>query len=96
MRVAADQVQLAPVQFTGTVSALNSPNFTVNGLNSFYTGNGVSSVNVVTGSSTYYSGITGNAFTGLTAAGSVSLGGYYYNSPTGPVLVSTQVYGTTP
>lgn len=94
--VAADQVQLAPVQFTGMVSALNSPNFTVNGLNSFYTGNGVSSVNVVTGSGTYYSGITGNAFTGLATGGSVSLGGYYYNSPTGPVLVSTQVYGTTP
>ena len=92
--VASDQVQLAPTQFTGTVNALNSPNFTVNGLNSFYTGNGVNSVNVVTNTNTNFNGITGNAFSGLTTGGGVSLGGYYYNSPTGPVFVSNQVYGT--
>nr|MDP9148232.1 hypothetical protein [Acidobacteriota bacterium] len=93
--VASNQVQLTPMQFTGNVNALNSPNFTVNGLNSFFTGNGVNSVNVVTGANTTFNGVTGNAFTGLTTGGGVSLGGYYYNSPSGPVFVSNQVFGTT-
>ena len=93
--VAADQIQLAPIQFTGTVSALNNPNLTVNGLNTFYTGNGVSQVIVITGTNTVYSGITGNAFTGLTTGGNLMLGGYYYNSATGPVFVAGQVYNWT-
>ena len=91
----ADQVQLTPTEFTGTVGSLSSPNFTVNALNGFDTSNGLATVQVSTGTNTSFFNVAGNAFSGLNAGSTVNVGGFLFNSPNGPVFVGTQVGGVT-
>jgi len=91
-------VMLAPTQFGGTINSLNSGNqsFEVNGLNGLFTTNGVNTVNVQTGTSTAFQGVTGG-FTGLTNGNNLAVGGLLFITPTGPTLVGQQVNvdGTT-
>jgi hypothetical protein len=78
----ADQVVLEPTQFNGTVSALNSPNFTVNGLNNFFTDNNIPSVNFETGTQTTFGG-TATDFSGLTVGDQTSMNGFLFNGGVG-------------
>jgi hypothetical protein len=93
-----DQVMLAPTQFGGTINSLNSTNqtFTINGLNGLFTTNGTQIVNVDTGTTTSFTGVTGG-FTGLMNGNNLAVGGLLFETPTGPVLVGQQinVSGTT-
>jgi hypothetical protein len=93
----ADFVELLPTQIAGNADNLASPNFTIDGLNSFYMGNGVTSINAQTGSFTTYNG-TLTAFSGLTASSPYFYDGYLLNNPTTPgvpVYYDTNIYGAT-
>jgi hypothetical protein len=88
-----DQIQMTPTQLSGNISVLNSPNFTVNGLNSFLTGNGFKQIQVNTGTNTTFQNVSGNNFSGLTTNTNVGLSGLLFGPPSAPVLVSQQVVG---
>ena len=91
----ADQVMLAPTQFTGTINSLNagSQSFTSNELNGLFTNNDVNQVSVDTGTGTTFTGVTG--FSGLASGNNVTMGGLLFQTPNGPVLVGQQVGVTT-
>jgi hypothetical protein len=93
--ITADQVMLAPTQFTGTINSVNtgSQSFTTNGLNGLFTSNDVNQVTVDTGTGTSFTGVTG--FSGLASGNNVTMGGLLFQTSTGPVLVGQQVGVTT-
>jgi hypothetical protein len=93
----ADFVELLPTQIAGNADNVASPNFTIDGLNTFYTGNGVTSINAQTGSFTTYNG-TVTGFTSLTAGSPYFYDGYLMNNPGTPgvpVYYDTNIYGAT-
>jgi len=95
--VTADFIELLPTQIAGNADNLASPNFTIDGLNTFYTGNGVTSINAQTGSFTTYNG-TVTGFSGLTASSPYFYDGYLLNNPGTPgvpVYYDTNIYGAT-
>ena len=80
----ADQIVLEPTEFNGTVSAVNSPNFTVNGLNNFFTDNNIQSVNFQTGTQTTFGGTVGTTgFNGLTVGDQTNMSGFLFNGGVG-------------
>jgi hypothetical protein len=99
--VAANAIELLPSQFSGIVTALILPaDFTIGGLNTFFTNSGVTSVQAQTGTQTTYSG-TLTGYGSLTVASGVPPApvylytGYLTNSltPASPFLFTTNVYG---
>jgi hypothetical protein len=88
----SDDVTLVPSQFNGTIGTLDASDqsFTVNGLNALYAENGIPLVTVDTGTSTTYTGITGG-YPSLTAGMSSEVGGLLFYTPSGPVVVGSQV-----
>jgi hypothetical protein len=91
----ADQIVLEPTEFNGTVSALNSPNFTVNGLNNFYLDNNIQNVNFETGTQTTYGGsVSTTGYNGLTVGDQANLNGFLFNGGVGqsPVVYGENVY----
>jgi hypothetical protein len=95
--VTADAIELLPSNVSGTFTAPAAPNFTVTGLNSFYTGppNLVTSLAGTTTASTTYSG-TLTGFNSLTAGNTYFYTGYLANSGTAatPDLITTGIFGT--
>jgi hypothetical protein len=85
--VTADQVMLAPTQFTGTSGMVNGLNVTINGLNGLFTNSGTTSVVADTGTTTTFGGVTG--VTGLTNGDPVAVNGLLFGTPTAPVLVTS-------
>jgi len=98
--VTADQVMLAPTQFTGTSGTVTGSNVTINGLNGLFTNSGTTSITAETGSNTTFAGVTG--VTGLTTGNQVSVSGLLFATPTAPIVVTnafdddTVLAGTTP
>jgi Domain of unknown function (DUF4382) len=98
--ITADQVMLAPTQFTGTAGAVNGTNVTINGLNGLFTNAGTTSITADTGATTTFGGVTG--VTGLTNGDTVSVSGLLFDTPTAPIVVTsafdddTTLAGTTP
>jgi hypothetical protein len=98
--VTADQVMLAPTQFTGTSGTVNGSNVTINGLNGLFTNAGTTTITADTGASTTFGGVTG--VTGLTNGDEVSVNGLLFSTPTAPIVVTqafdddTTLAGTTP
>jgi len=92
--VTADAMELLPTQISGAVNTLSSPNYTVNGLNSFYTNNGITGFNAQTGSYTTYNGSV-TQFSDLTAGNTYYYNGYLLNSgtPGTPDFYNTNIYG---
>lgn len=91
--VTADVVLLLPSQFTGTLSAVNGQNLTLNGLNGVFTTAGTNTLTVDTLPTTTFTGVSG--VTGLTMNQPVIIDGEVFNSPTGVVVVGGTVVQTT-
>ena len=85
--VTADQVMLAPTQFTGTSGTVNGSNVTINGLNGLFTNAGTTSIVADTGSTTTFGGVTG--VSGLTSGNEVAVSGLLFSTPTAPILVTS-------
>jgi hypothetical protein len=85
--VTADQVMLAPTQFTGTSGTVNGSNVTINGLNGLFTNAGTTSIVADTGTTTTFGGVTG--VTGLTTGNDVAVSGLLFSTPTAPILVTS-------
>lgn len=85
--VTADQVMLAPTQFTGTSGTVNGTNVTINGLNGLFTNAGTTSIVADTGATTTFGGVTG--VTGLTNGNQVAVSGLLFGTPTAPILVTS-------
>lgn len=91
----ADAVELLPTQINGMADNLAAPNLTIDGLNTFFTGNGVTAVNAQTGSFTTFDG-TVHQFSDMTAGESLSFNGFLENNPATPgtpVFLTTNVFG---
>jgi hypothetical protein len=80
----ADQLVLEPTEFSGTLSALNSPNVTIDGLNNFFTDNNVQNINFQTGAQTTFGGTAATTgFNGLTVGDQANLNGFLFNGGVG-------------
>jgi hypothetical protein len=91
----ADFVELLPTEINGNADNLASPNLTIDGLNSFFTGNNITAVNAQTGSFTTFNG-TVSQFSDITAGESLSFNGFLENNPATPgtpVFQTTNVFG---
>ncbi len=91
----ADQIVLEPTQFSGTLSAINSPNLTINGLNNFFLDNNIQNVNFETGSGTTFGGTAATTgFNGLTVGDQANLNGFLFNGGVGqpPVVFGENVF----
>jgi hypothetical protein len=98
--VTADQVMLAPTQFTGTAGTVTGSNITINGLNGVFTNSGTTSITADTGATTTFGGVTG--LTGVTTGNEVSVNGLLFGTPTAPIVITsafdddTTLAGTSP
>jgi len=97
----ADQIMLEPTQFNGNVSAITSPNLTVNGLNNFFTDNQITSMQVQTGTQTTFGGtVATTGFNGITVGDQANFDGFLFNGGVGqpPIFFDEGVFdnGTTP
>lgn len=94
--VTADAIELLPSNVAGTVSNLNAGNltFTVTGLNSLYTGNGITSMNGTASTSATYGGDL-TQFTDMANGNLYYYNGYLVNSGTvgSPDIYTTGFYG---
>ncbi len=92
--VTADAIELLPGNVSGIINIPVSPTFTVTGLNSFYTGNGVTALSGTASTTATYSG-TLTGFGSLTAGTTYFYNGYLLNSgdPTTPQLFAVGFYG---
>jgi len=93
--VTADAIELEPTQFDGTVSSITSPDLTVNGLNNFFNDNGITSVEVQTGTQTTYGGIVATSgFNGITVGDQANFDGFLFNGGAGqiPVVFGENVF----
>lgn len=92
--VTADAIELLPSTIPGVLNTATTPNYTVFGLSSFYTNNGVTALFGTTTGSTTYSG-TLTSFAGLTADETYYYTGYLLNSGTvaDPDLFTTSIFG---
>ena len=91
----ADFVELLPTEINGTADDLASPNLTIDGLDTFFTGNGVTAVDAQTGSFTTYSG-TVTQFSDITTGEPLTFDGYLENNlatPGTPVFTTTNIFG---
>jgi len=79
----ADQIELEPTQFNGTVSTITSPNLTVNGLNNFFNDNAISTIQVQTGTQTTYGGSVASKFNGITVGDQANFDGFLFNGGAG-------------
>jgi hypothetical protein len=79
----ADQIELEPTQFSGTVSTITSPNLTVNGLNNFFNDNAISTIQVQTGTQTTFGGSAANGFNGITVGDQANFDGFLFNGGAG-------------
>src|SRR6202050_135036 len=79
----ADQIELEPTQFSGTVSTISSPNLTVNGLNNFFNDNAISTIQVQTGTQTTFGGIVATGFNGITVGDQANFDGFLFNGGAG-------------
>jgi Domain of unknown function (DUF4382) len=91
----ADQIIMEPTQFNGTLSAINSPNVTVSGLNNFFLDNNIEQVNFETGTQTTFGGTAATTgFNGLTVGDQTSMNGFLFNGGVGqpPVVFGESVF----
>jgi Domain of unknown function (DUF4382) len=93
--VTSDAIALEPTQFNGTISAITSPNLTVNGLNNFFNDNGIATVQVQTGSQTTFGGtVATTGFKGLTVGDEANFDGFLFNGGAGqsPVVFGESIF----
>jgi hypothetical protein len=92
--VTADAIELLPSTIPGALNTATTPTYTVFGLSSFYTNNGVTALNGTTTASTTYSG-TLTQFSDLTADETYYYTGFLLNSGTAadPDLFTTSIFG---
>ena len=91
----ADEVELLPTEINGTADDLAAPNLTIDGLDSFFTGNGITAVNAQTGSFTTFNG-TVTQFSDITTGEPLSFDGFLENNPSTPgtpIFLTTNVFG---
>jgi hypothetical protein len=91
----ADFVELLPTEINGTADDLASPNLTIDGLDSFFTGNAITAVDAQTGSFTTFSG-TVTQFSDITTGEQLSFTGFLENNlatPGTPVFTTTNIFG---
>jgi hypothetical protein len=90
----ADQIELEPTQFSGTVSTITSPNLTVNGLNNFFTDNAISTIQVQTGTQTTFGGIVATGFNGITVGDQANFDGFLFNGGAGqnPIVFGENIF----
>lgn len=98
--VTAQRVRLQPSQITGTVNSLNAMNnnFTINGLNSLFTGASpaITEILVQASSATEFEGLVLPSVSSLSVGDSVSVRGPLFKAPAGaspldPVLLAEKV-----
>lgn len=94
--VTSDAIALEPTQFNGTVSGLTSPNLTVNGLNNFFSDNGIASIQVQTGTQTTFGG-TVATFNGLTVGDEANFDGFLFSGGVGqsPIVFGENIFDNT-
>jgi hypothetical protein len=92
--VTADAIELLPSTIPGALNTATTPNYTVFGLSSFYTNNGVTALFGTTTPATTYSG-TLTQFSDLTADETYYYTGFLLNSGTAsdPDLFTTSIFG---
>jgi Domain of unknown function (DUF4382) len=91
----ADFVELLPTEINGTADNLASPNLTIDGLNTFFTGNNITAVNAQTGTFTTFNG-TVTQFSDITPLEPLSFNGFLENDPATPgtpVFMTTNIFG---
>jgi Domain of unknown function (DUF4382)/Domain of unknown function (DUF5666) len=97
--LSTDKVRLVPSPVTATISAINSganpPNFILGMLDSFFTMNGVTSIQVDVLSTTQFENDT-TGLGGLSTGNNVSVGGLLFNTGTTPTIVAEKVLLRTP
>jgi hypothetical protein len=89
----ADQIELEPTQFSGTVSTITSPNLTVNGLNNFFNDNAISTIQVQTGTQTTFGGSVATKFDGITVGDQANFDGFLFNGGAGqsPIMFGENI-----
>jgi Domain of unknown function (DUF4382)/Domain of unknown function (DUF5666) len=96
--VTSDEIELEPTQFDGTVSSITSPNLTVNGLNNFFSDNGIATIQVQTGTQTTFGGsAAANGFKGLTVGVEANFAGFLFNGGVGqsPIVFGENIFDNT-
>ena len=91
----ADFVELLPTEINGTADDLAMPNLTIDSLDSFFTGNGITAVDAQTGSFTTFNGTVAN-FGDITTGEPLSFDGFLENNPATPgtpVFMTTNIFG---
>jgi hypothetical protein len=95
--VTADAIELLPSNVSGIFTAPAAPLFTVTGLNSFFTGNGVTAFDGTTTGSTTFGGTVSAGFGSLVPGNTYFYTGYLANNiatPSNPDLITTGIFGT--
>jgi len=96
--ITADQIALEPTQFSGTVDTLTKPNLTVNGLNGFFTDNGIPTIQVQTGTQTTFGGtVAATGFSGITVGDQANFDGFLFNGGAGqnPIVFGESIFDDT-
>ncbi len=90
----ADQIELEPTQFSGTVSTITSPNLTVSGLNNFFNDNAISTIQVQTGTQTTFGGTAASGFKGIAVGDQANFDGFLFNGGTGqsPIVFGENIF----
>jgi hypothetical protein len=92
--ITADQVQLEPVQVTGTIMAINGnaspPMFTLGNLPPLFTNSGTSALEVDVLSTTRFEDVPG--LSGLSGGNTVSVAGLLFKSTNPPTVVAEKIF----
>src|SRR3984957_7297922 len=91
----ADEDELLPTEINGTADDLASPNLTIAGMDSFFTGNNITVVDAQTGSFRTFNGTVAN-FGDITTGEPLSFDGFLENNPATPgtpVFMTTNIFG---
>ncbi len=87
--ITTDSIRLDTVQISGTVTAINIPNFTLGNLSPLFVNAGITQIQVQTFGPTGFEDV--NDMSSIVVNDVVSVAGLLFNTPSGPVLLAERV-----